>query len=154
MEVREVAIQHPPVALAFIEVVVENDMLFRAMAGGVPLANCGAHGMHVRNHESPSRLQHAEDFARIGFEVVQVALIYIRNDKIETVIVKEAQVLRVGDAIRVFSGLKLARGVDHRLAQVNTEYTLCSVIEENPAEASLAAPAVEDAQPANVATGA
>src|SRR5262249_42217508 len=55
--------------------------------------------------------------------------------------------------IRFLFRLQLARSVNHRSASINPNHPLRAALDEDPAEAALAASTVEDGEIADVATG-
>src|SRR5262250_1223122 len=109
--------------------------------------------MHIGDYESSSRPQHAKDLARVCFEIEEIALIQIRNGQVEASIAEEAQIFGICNPIGFLLRLQLAGSVNHRLASINPHHPLRAALDEDPAEAALAASTVENGEIADVAAG-
>ena len=64
--------------------------------------------MQIGEDQSSAALQHSVHFARVGFPVREVALIQIRDGKVETPVLEKTEILNVGDVIFIARARQLA----------------------------------------------
>jgi hypothetical protein len=128
MEIRELNTHHRPAARAFVEVVIQNHVLFSAILCSLPTTGGRTHRVQIGDNESASPSQCSKDFSVISVEVGQIALIQVRHRKIETMVIKKAEVLHVSETIRVSAAFELSGRADHWLAEVYAQDLLRSVV--------------------------
>lgn len=75
MGIGELHSHHLPVALALVEVPIENDVLLLPARRPVPSADSGPRRMQIGDDETPAAPQYSEHFPVVGIEVRQVALV-------------------------------------------------------------------------------
>jgi hypothetical protein len=151
MEVRKPYAKHREIALGFVKIAVEDEMLLGSIGSSLPCSSGRAHGVDVADDEPAARLQDAKNLSSVGLEIGQVTLVEVGHGEFEPPIFDEAQVLHIGDSIRVVGGLQAFGGIDHRSAEVDTKDFRSAEGKEHSAKAAFAATAIQNVEAANVA---